>query len=80
MDRRLFWSRHNRHDGNSRLIYLAPTNGVMAMAMAMAMALQGNGNGNGNGVTVTKQVDVIGLLVRILGWLALGAGPANSKS
>ena len=26
-----------------------------------------NGNGNGNGVTVTKQVDVIGLLVRILG-------------
>ena len=26
----------------------------------------GNGNGNGNGVTVTKQVDVIGLLVRIL--------------
>ena len=25
----------------------------------------GNGNGNGNGVTVTKQVDVIGLLVRL---------------
>ena len=27
---------------------------------------RGRGNGNGNGVTVTKQVDVIGLLVRIL--------------
>ena len=30
------------------------------------LSRNGNGNGNGNGVTVTKQVDVIGSLVRIL--------------
>ena len=34
---------------------------------------RGRGNGNGNGVTVTKQIDVIGLLVRIL----LSGSPAG---
>ena len=45
---------------------MAPRNGMADFEIFERTPRKGNGNGNGNGVTVTKQVDVIGLLVRIL--------------
>ena len=42
------------------------TGGGVAMRVVVVVVTR-NGNGNGNGVTVTKQVDVIGLLGVVAG-------------